>query len=517
MNSLIVIGAVVVGIILGYIARVLAAKSSLSSAEQQAKTILSNAKRDAEAHKKEMTLEVKDEMYKNRQEFERETKDRRAELQQYEKRLGQREEGINSKQDLLEKKDRELKNAEALLFNKDRLLNEEIENVRKEREEQKNVLQRVANMSPEEAKKILMKNMEDEARHEAMGTFKKIEQELKDNADKKAKEIISLAIQRCAADYTAEITVTAVTIPSDEMKGRIIGREGRNIRAFEVATGVDLVVDDTPEAITISSFDGIRREVARVSLERLIADGRIHPARIEEVVERVKKEMEVYLKDVGEQAALEAGVSGLPQEVIKLLGRLKYRTSYGQNVLQHSLEVAHLAKVMSEELGLDTALCVKAGLLHDIGKSMDHDVEGTHTQIGADILKKHNFHPKLINAVLAHHEGEVKPETPEAVIIAAADAISAARPGARRESLEFYLKRMDKLETIADGFKGVEKAYAIQAGREVRIIVRPDVINDDGALILAKDIAKKIEGEVEYPGQIKVTVIRETRATGVAK
>lgn len=507
-----------VGALVGFIIRMVYAKTRLTSAEKEAARILSNATRDIETRKKEMLMEAKEEIHRARQEFDRDTKERRNEVQQLERRLSNREEEINKKQELVDKKQRDVGNKERTLEARERFLAGEVEKIAEEKERQKRVLERVASMTSEEAKQILMKNMEDEARHDAMGRLKKIEEELQESAQKKSKEIISLAIQRYAADHTADVTISTVSIPSDEMKGRIIGREGRNIKAFEVATGVDVIVDDTPEAITITSFDGIRREIARVSLERLIADGRIHPGRIEEVVARVTKEMDLHIKDVGEQAALETGVVGIPSEILKLLGRLKYRTSYGQNVLQHSLEVAHLARVMANELELDVDLCVRAGLLHDIGKAVDHTVEGTHTQIGADILKKYYADsPKLINAVLAHHEGDVKPESPEAVIIAAADAISASRPGARRESLDFYLKRMQKLEEIATTFKGVEKAYAIQAGREVRIIVEPTAVDDSGTMMLARDIAQKIENELEYPGQIKVTVIRETRASELAK
>jgi ribonucrease Y len=516
--NVLLIAALFGGIVVGFVIRYIYAKLRLSSAEKTAKELLKKAAQDAETQKRTMLIEAKDEVYKSRMELERESKDRRNELQQYERRLSQREEEIGKKQGMIDAKNKEVQEIHKRIMNKENALLEAEKGILEERERQKKILERVARMSAEEAKKILIKSLEDEARQEAIGSLRKIEEELNEKADKKAKEIISLAIQRCAVEHTADITVSTVTIPNDDMKGRIIGREGRNIRAFEVATGVDIIVDDTPEAITITSFDGIRREIARVSMERLIADGRIHPARIEEVVARVAKEMDTHIKEVGEQAALEAGVSGLPLEIIKLMGRLKYRTSYGQNVLQHSLEVAYLCKLIANELGLDVNLCLKAGFLHDIGKSVDHDVEGTHAQIGANILKKY-FHdsPKLINAVLAHHEGEVKPESAEAVIVAAADAISAARPGARRESLELYLKRMQKLEEIAASFKGVEKTYAIQAGREVRIIVEPVQISDDSARLLAKDIAKKIEDELEYPGQIKVTVVRETRATELAK
>jgi ribonuclease Y len=507
-----------VGIIIGFLIRFFYAKVKFGSFENTAKNVLNTAKKEAEAKKKEFILEAKDEMYRARTEFDKELKERRTDLQQYEKSLTYRETDINRKQEFLMDKEKDLKKQDALIAERNKELDETKETLNFERNLVRKELEKVSGMSREEAKKLLINKMEDEAKHEALGRLKKIEEEIKNTSEKKAKSIISLAIQRVAAEHTADITVSTVTIPNDEMKGRIIGREGRNIRAFEAATGVDVIVDDTPEAITLTSFDGVRREIARVALERLIIDGRIHPARIEEMVEKVRKEMDVYIKEVGEQACLEVGIAGLPEEIVKLIGRLKYRTSYGQNVLKHSIEVAHLSKIMATELGLDVNLCLKAGFLHDIGKAVDHDVEGTHPQIGADILKKHFPNAtKLINAVLAHHEGEVKPETAEAIVVASADAISAARPGARRETLEFYLKRIKSLEEIANSFKGVEKSYAIQAGREIRIIVEPNKVKEEETILLARDIASKIEKELDYPGQIKVMIIRETRTSDVAK
>ncbi len=508
----------IIGLIAGFFIRYFYAKTQLKSAENDAKNVISNAKKEVEAKRKEMIIEAKDEIFKAKQECDKELKERRSDLQQYEKSLTFRETDIIRKQEEFSNKEKELKQKETTYQQRTKELDEEKETLNFERQLLKKELEKISGMSREEAKNILISKMENEAKQDAASRLVKIEEELKITADKKAKEVVSLAIQRVAVDHTAEITVSTVAIPNDEMKGRIIGREGRNIRAFEAATGVDIIVDDTPEAITITSFDGMRREIARVALERLIIDGRIHPARIEEVVAKVAKEMEAYIKEIGDQAALEVGVSGLPEEIIRLIGRLKYRTSYGQNVLKHSIEVAHLSKLLAAELGLDVNLSLRAGFLHDIGKAVDHDVEGTHPQIGADILKKYFPNDKkLINAVLAHHEGDAKPETLEAVIVASADAISAARPGARRESLEFYLKRIKKLEEIANSFEGVERSFAIQAGREIRIIVEPTKIKEDDMILLARDIARGIEKELEYPGQIKVLIIRETRVSDIAK
>jgi len=513
---LVVIGCLFLGILIGYILRFIYARLQASSVEAQAKRIIESAQREAEAKKKEGLLEIRDEMQRARIKFEEETRSRREELENFEKRLAQKDENLDRKVDILERKEREIDKKEKYILGKERYLEEEARRLTQVKEEQKRVLERLARMTPEEAKKVLLANMEEEAKREVTAIIRRMEQEAIEMGTIRAKEILGQAIQRCAADYTADITVSTVSLPDDEMKGRVIGREGRNIRAFENATGVDLIIDDTPEAITLSAFDGVRREIARVALERLIADGRIHPARIEEVVEKVKKEMEMHLKSVGEQVAFDVGVQGLHAEIIRLIGRLKYRTSYGQNVLEHSLEVAHIASVLAEEVGVDAKFARRAGLIHDIGKSIDRDVEGTHAQIGADLVRKYNESPKMVNAIAAHHE-DCPAQSIEAVLLQAADAVSASRPGSRRESLEYYLKRLEKLEKIANSFRGVEKAYAIQAGREVRIIVEPEEVEDSMVQDLAREIAKKIEKEVEYPGQIKVTVIRETRAIETAK
>jgi ribonuclease Y len=511
------LGALVAGIVTGYFVRLLYARGQAKSAEQMAQRLINEAKIIAETKKKEGLLEVKETMERERREFEKETRERRQELQNLERRLTQREENQDRKMDLMEKKERDLGQRERNIGVKEQSLVEESKEIARSKEEQKRILERLAGITSEEAKKMLMQSLEEEARKDAALLAKKIEQETRENAEKRSKEILSVAIQKISAELTADITTTSIQITNDEIKGRIIGREGRNIRAFEQATGVDLIIDDTPETITISAFDGVRRQIARVALERLIADGRIHPARIEEVVEKVKKEIENSLKETGEQAALEAGVPGLNPEILRLLGKLKYRTSYGQNQLQHTLEVTWLAGAIAGELGLDITFCKRAALMHDLGKAVDHEVEGTHHQISADIAKKYGESPKMINAIISHHEGIEEPKSPEAFIVAAADAISAARPGARRESIEHYLKRLEKLEKVATSFRGVASAYAIQAGREVRIMVEPEDIDDKGAQLLAHDIAKKVEQELEYPGQIKITVIREVRAQEVAK
>ncbi len=510
-------GLALLCVVAGYVIRFVYARTQARSAEQTAERILSEAKIMAEAKKKEGLLEVKEQMEKERREFEKETRERRQETQNIERRLNQRDENLDKKLELAEKKERELQQREKNLVAKEQGLEEHEKELVKAREEQKRVLERLSGMSSEEAKKMLMQTLEEEARRDAAMLYKRIETETRETADKKSKEILSIAIQKVAAEHTTDITTSSVPITNDEVKGRVIGREGRNIRAFEQATGVDLIIDDTPEAITISAFDGVRRQIAKIALERLISDGRIHPARIEEVVEKVKKEMENTIKEAGEQAALEAGVPGLNPEILRLLGKLKYRTSYGQNQLQHTLEVTWLAGAIAGELGLDVAFCKRAGLLHDIGKAVDHEVEGSHHQISADLAKKYNESPKMINAIISHHEGIEEPKSPEAFVVAAADAISAARPGARRESIEHYLKRLEKLEKLATSFRGVTSAYAIQAGREIRILVEPEDIDDKGAQILAHDIAKKVEQELEYPGQIKITVIREIRAQETAK
>jgi ribonuclease Y len=513
-------GAIIIGVlaaIIGYVLRLVYAKINAKSVEQISERIIKEAKVVAETKTKEALLEAKVIVDKERKEFEHDIKERKQSVQNMENRINQREENLERKMDAIDRKEKDLAGKEKEISNKEHHLTMKFSEVDRIKEEQKGVLERVSGMTREEAKKTLINEMEKEARQDAVILAKKLEQETRENADKKSKEILSIAIQRIAADHTADITTSTVQIPSDEIKGRIIGREGRNIRAFEQATGVDLIVDDTPEAITISAFDGVRRQTAKIALERLIADGRIHPARIEEVVAKVKREMDQHLKEIGEQAAIDAGVPCLNIEIIKLLGKLKYRTSYGQNQLQHTLEVTWLACAMAGELGLDVMFCKKAALLHDIGKAVDHEVEGTHHQISADIAKKYGESQKMINAILSHHEGIEVPASPEAFVIAAADAISAARPGARRESVEHYLKRLEKLEKVAKEFQGVSLAYAVQAGREVRILVEPEHVDDKQAQVLAHDIAKKVEQELKYPGQIKITVIRETRAQDIAK
>ncbi len=468
-----------------------------------------DAENRSETIKKEITIEAKEEAHRMRSEVEREVRERRAEIQRSEKRLIQKEEAIDRKTENLEKKEESITQKEQTLVDKQHELDGFISRQIEE-------LERISGYTVEEAKNVLLSNIEKEIRYEASVMIKDIESKAKEEADKKAKEIITGAIQRCAADHVAESTVSVVPLPNDEMKGRIIGREGRNIRAIETLTGIDLIIDDTPEAVILSGFDPVRREIARLSLEKLIVDGRIHPARIEEMVEKAEKEVNNIIKEEGEQATFEVGIHNLHPELIKLLGRLKYRTSYGQNVLKHSVEVAHLAGLMAGELGLDIKTAKRAGLLHDIGKSIDHEVEGTHVDIGIDLLRKYKESETIINGMAAHH-GDYEPKSMEAVLIAAADALSAARPGARRETLETYIKRLQKLEEIANTTPGVERSFAIQAGREIRIIAKPEEMNDEEIVFLAREISKKIESELEYPGQIKVNVIRETRAIEYAK
>jgi ribonuclease Y len=515
-NALVLILTALASVSAGYFFRRYVAEKKVQDAEAKAKHILEQAKKESQGLRREAELEAKDQLYKMRQDFERSTQDRRQEITNLEKRLAQKEENIDRRLDLLEKKEKEIefkaqetKKQEELVKAKDAQLHALIA-------EEKERLQKISSLSAEEAKQILLSRVNDELNNERALLIKKQEEELRLAADKRSKEIISLAIQRCAAEHTVESTVSVVNLPSDEMKGRVIGREGRNIRAFEMATGVDVIIDDTPEAVTLSAFDTVRREVARMALEKLISDGRIHPGRIEEVVEKAKKEMDEKIREEGEHAAFEAGVNGLHPELIKLLGRLKYRTSFGQNALQHSKEVSFLLGVMASELGLDMKIARRIGLLHDIGKAVDHQVEGTHAKLGAELAKKYSESAVVVSSVEAHHE-EAETSSLYAVLAIAADAISATRPGARRETLETYIKRLEKLESIANLFKGVEKSYAIQAGREIRVIVQPEKISDSEAVNMAREIRKKIEEGMEYPGQIKVSVIRETRAIEYAK
>ncbi len=489
---------------------------TLRQIEEQAQRLLRDAERDAEARRKEAELEVKDRLLRAQGELERESRDRRQEMQNLERRLVQREESLAQKLELLDRREKELATRDRDLQAKERAAAELHSKHHALVEEGRQQLERVAGMTAEEGKKHLLASLEHEARLEAMSLAKRIEEEARNEAEQKAQEILAIAMDKCASDFVAEAVVSVVDLPSDDMKGRIIGREGRNIRAFEKATGIDVIVDDTPEAVILSGFDPVRREIARLSLQRLIADGRIHPARIEEVVEKVKKEVETTIKEAGEQAAFELGITNIHPELLRMVGRLRYRTSYSQNQLQHTKEVARLAGIMAAELGLDPQLAKRAALLHDIGKMADGDHEGTHTQISVELAKKHREHWKVINAIAAHHEDE-EARCIEAVLLQAADSLSAARPGARRDLVESYVKRLEKLEQIANSFKGVSRAFAIQAGREVRIVVEGDQVSDQASYQMAKDIAKKIEQETEYPGQIKVTVIRETRAVEYAK
>ena len=485
------------------------AEAKIGVAEDKAEKIVEDAKKEAENQKKEILLEAKEESIKTKNELEREVRERRNELSRTERRLVQKEETLDRKADSYEKKEEQLnKKMEELESQK-----AEVEVLHTKQIEE---LERISGLTREEAKNYLLNIIENDVKHEAAIMVREIEAKAKMDADKKSKEIVANAIQRCAVDHVTETTVSVVQLPNDEMKGRIIGREGRNIRALETLTGIDLIIDDTPEAVILSGFDPVRREIARIALEKLIVDGRVHPSRIEEMVEKAKKEVEVIIREEGEAATFETGVNGLHPEIVRLLGKLKYRTSYGQNVLKHSIEVSHLAGIMAAELGVDVNTAKRAGLLHDIGKSIDHEVEGSHVSIGVSLLKKHRESDIIINAVEAHH-GDVDPQSIVAVLVQAADAISAARPGARRETLESYIKRLEKLEEIGDSFKGVEKSFAIQAGRELRIIVIPEEVGDDNLTLLARDIAKRIEDELEYPGQIKVSLIRETRATEYAK
>lgn len=493
----------------GYEKRKKEAESLLGSAENEARTIIDDSKKSAESKKREILLEAKEETHKLRLELDKEIKERRGEISRQERRIQQKEENLDKKSEALEAR-------EETLAAKMKSLETKEEELAKLKEEEIATLEKLSGLTAEEAKQLLLKDIESQIRHEVAIMVKDIEQQAKEEAEKNAKNIVAYAIQKVAADHAAETTVSVVPLPNDEMKGRIIGREGRNIRTLETLTGIDLIIDDTPEAVIVSGFDPIRREIARLSLEKLIVDGRIHPARIEETVEKSRREVENEIKQEGERATFETGVHGLHPELVKLLGRLKYRTSYGQNVLMHSIEVAHLAGAMAGELGVDIALAKRAGLLHDLGKSLDHEIEGSHVTIGAETAKKYKESNDVIHAIMAHH-GDVEVETVVAAIVQACDAISAARPGARRENLETYIKRLEKLEEIANSFDGVDKSFAIQAGREIRIMVKPDDVNDEGVVLLARDIVKRIEDEMEYPGQIKINVIREMRAVDYAK
>ena len=485
------------------------AETLIGSADQEAKRIVNEALKTAEAKKKEAILEGKDEIHRLRDESDNELRERRIEVQRQERRVQQKEETLDKRLEGLEKK-------EELLNNKVKQADERLAETEKLKKSQLDMLERISGFTAEQAKVYLLKNLENDLQHEKAVKIMEIEQQTREEADKRAREIVSLAIQRCAADQVSEATVSVVPLPNDEMKGRIIGREGRNIRALETLTGVDLIIDDTPEAITLSSFEPVRREVARIALEKLIADGRIHPTRIEETVEKARREVEATIKAEGERAVLEAGVNGIHPELVKLLGRLRYRTSYGQNVLNHSLEVSYLAGMMAGELGVNQTLARRAGLLHDIGKALDHEIDGSHIDIGVEVARKYKESEAVIHAIQAHH-GDVEAKTIVACLVQAADAISAARPGARRENLENYIKRLEKLEEIASSFEGVERCYAIQAGREIRVMVKPEIVRDDDMTLLAREICRKIEESLDYPGQIKVNMIRESRATDYAK
>ncbi len=507
----IIVGAVcaVVFFFLGFTCRKNVAEKEIGSAEDESRRIVNEAIKAAESKNREMLLEAKEEIHRSRTEFEKEAKESRADLQKQERRLQQKEESLEKKLTAHEKREEEL----AQKLQKVAETQEEAEQIKRSQLE---VLERISGLTREDAKAYLLKNVESEVRHETAMKIKEVETQLKDEADEHAKEIIATAIQRCAADHAAEVTVSVVPLPNDEMKGRIIGREGRNIRTLETITGVDLIIDDTPEAITVSSFDPVRREVARLALEKLIVDGRIHPTRIEDMVEKAKREVEHTIKQEGERATYETGIHNLHPELIKLLGRQRYRTSFGQNVLNHSIEVATLAGLMASELGVDVMLAKRAGLLHDLGKSVDREMEGSHVHLGVELARKYRENPVVINAIEAHH-GDVEPQTIIACLVQAADAISAARPGARRENVENYIRRLEKLEELTGSYPGVDKAYAIQAGREVRIMVKPEEVSEDNMILLARDLARKIENELEYPGQIKLNVIRETKAVEYAK
>lgn len=513
MEIVIVIATVLISAVIfipvGVAIRKKIAESKIKGAETEANKILELANKEAENKKKEEIFKAKEQIMQERKDLEQEIRERRGEIQKQESRMMQKEENLDKKEEALERKERENDKKYQELDEKEKKLENAVQ-------EQIDKLQQIAHLSVEEAKKILLTEVEKQIKQEKANIIREEEAKAKEESTKKAKELLTYAVQKCAADHTSETTVSIVNLPNDDMKGRIIGREGRNIKTIENLTGIDLIIDDTPEAVILSGFDPLRREVAKIALEKLIEDGRIHPAKIEEMVEKAKEEVQAMIKSEGERATLETGVMGLNPELVMLLGKLKYRTSYGQNVLNHSIEVSNLARIMADELGLDTKRARRAGLLHDIGKALDHDMEGTHVEIGVDILKKFKENPLVINAVQAHH-GDVEPQTLEAVLVQAADAISASRPGARRETLEAYIKRLEQLEEIADSFEGVDKSFAIQAGREIRIIVKPEKITDAEMTVLARDVAKKVENEMDYPGQIKVNVIRESRAIEYAK
>ena len=527
LTVLSVLAALVIGLAVGYIYRKNVQEKKIGRTEEYARNLLDDAQRRAEEKKKEKIIEAKEEVIRLKNELDREINSRRAEVQRSERRIAQREETLDKKADNLDARETTLERKQAEL---DRLTQEAqdyavrqktaaetAEQAARELEEKQRVeLERVAKMTQEEAKDMIVQRIQKEAFHDAGVMVREIEQNAKNEADKKARNIVAMAIQRCASDHVAETTVSVVSLPNEDMKGRIIGREGRNIRTLETATGVDLIIDDTPEAVIVSAFDPVRREIARIALEKLIADGRIHPARIEEMVEKARREVDNQIRETGEQAIFETNMHGIHHELVKLLGRMRYRTSYGQNVLKHSIEVSHLAGLMAAELGADVTLAKRAGLLHDIGKAVDHELEGTHVELGVEMCKRYHESPEVIHCIAAHHN-DIEPTTVEAVLVQAADAISAARPGARRESIENYIRRLEKLEEIASSFQGVEKSFAIQSGREVRIMVKPDDVTDESTKILAKEIAKRIEKEMEYPGQIRVNVIRETRSTEYAK
>ena len=514
--SLLLVFILIIGLFVGYLIRKSIAEAKISSAETLAKQIVEEAHRNADAAKKEALLEARDENHKLRQQAEDELRERRAELQRQENRLTQKEDLLDQKSVSLDNRELSLEKREEALAERQQQIDEMESKVQALLEEQQAELERISGYTTDQAKQIILNRIEKEVKHEAAVMIKETENQAKEEADKKAKEILSLAIQRCAADHVAESTVSVVTLPNDEMKGRIIGREGRNIRTLETLTGIDLIIDDTPEAVILSGFDPIRREIARIALEKLVQDGRIHPARIEEMVEKARREVDEYIREVGEETTFEVGVHGLHPDLIKILGRLKFRTSYGQNVLKHSAEVAYLSGLLAAELGEDEILARRAGLLHDIGKAIDHEVEGSHVEIGKELAQKYKEHEVVINAIASHH-GDEEPTSVISVLVAAADALSAARPGARSETLENYIKRLEKLEEISESFEGVEKSYAIQAGREIRIMVKPDEIDDLESVRVAREIRNRIENELDYPGHIKVTVIRETRAVEYAK